>query len=181
METQGLGKRQKGFSLLEMLLTAFILGIGLLGLAALQVVGIRGMAGSRQRDAAVYLASNALDRLAAEGRLLQACRESGIAAPTTLIGGAVVGALNDLKFEYDKDKFYSRFSLEGRPVPDAEGVFRVQWGLVTPTAGASDLTLTQLDGHEVVVNVGWMEVVKNASGQSVTEERWITLSRFIRH
>lgn len=174
-------RAQEGFSLLEMLLTAFILGIGLLGLAALQVVGIRGMGSSRQRDAAVYLASNVLDRFAAEGRLLQGFRETGITAPTTLIGSATVGNLNDLKFEYEKDKFYSRFSLEGQPVPDAEGVFRVQWGLETPSAGNSDLALTQLDGHEVVVNVGWMEVIKNASGQSVTEERWITLSRFIRH
>lgn len=181
MANRNRARLQKGFSLLEMLLTAFILGIGLLGLAALQVVGIRGMGSSRQRDAAVILASNVLDRFAAEGRLLQGFRESGIATPTTLIGSVKVGDLNDLKFEYEPDKFYSRFSLEGEPVPDAEGVFRVQWGLVTPSSGNSDLALTLLDGHEVVVNVGWMEVIKNASGQSVAEERWITLSRFIRH
>lgn len=60
---------QAGFSMVEMLMTAFILAIGLLGLCMLQTMALRGSRGSRSLTTAVRVASAVLDQVAMEGRL----------------------------------------------------------------------------------------------------------------
>jgi Tfp pilus assembly protein PilV len=54
-----------GISLVEFLLVASILAVGLLGLGAMQVAALRGLAGTRTRLAAATLADNALEEMAA--------------------------------------------------------------------------------------------------------------------
>ncbi len=60
---------QSGFSMIEMLMTAFILAIGLLGLCMLQTMALRGGRGSRSLTTAVHVASSVLDQVEMEGRL----------------------------------------------------------------------------------------------------------------
>jgi type IV pilus assembly protein PilV len=55
--------RQYGFSLIEVMVTLAVLAIGLLGLAALQSVGIRFNHQSYQRTQAVFQAYDILDRM----------------------------------------------------------------------------------------------------------------------
>lgn len=55
----------RGFSLVEMLVTVLILSIGLLGLAGLQAMGLRNNMSAYQRTQASVLASDMLDRMRA--------------------------------------------------------------------------------------------------------------------
>ena len=67
--------RAKGFSLVEVLIALVVLGVGLLGLARLQLNMLGGTAESVLQDSAVRLAEEKLESLRfelAEGRLLQA-------------------------------------------------------------------------------------------------------------
>lgn len=61
-------KAQSGFSLVEMLMAAFILAIGLLGLAMLEILSLRANLGSSSLTTAVTLGNRILDAAAAEGR-----------------------------------------------------------------------------------------------------------------
>lgn len=55
--------RQKGFTLIEVLITVVILAIGLLGLAGLQLNGLRFTHSAYQRSQATILTNDILDRM----------------------------------------------------------------------------------------------------------------------
>lgn len=60
---------QAGFSMIEMLMTAFILAIGILGLSMLQVMSLRASRGSRSLTTAVQVGEKVMDQVEMEGRL----------------------------------------------------------------------------------------------------------------
>ena len=60
---------QSGFSLIEMLMTAFILAIGILGLSMLQVMSLKASRGSRSLTTAVGVGEKVMDQVEMEGRL----------------------------------------------------------------------------------------------------------------
>ena len=60
---------QAGFTMVELLMTAFILAVGLLGLSMLQVMALRAARGSRSMETAVQVAQGVLDQVEMEGRL----------------------------------------------------------------------------------------------------------------
>ena len=62
-------RTQRGFSMIEMLMAAFILAIGLLGLAMLQAMALRATRGGRNLGVAVKLAEHVMDAVELEGRL----------------------------------------------------------------------------------------------------------------
>ena len=63
------GRAQQGFSMVEMLLTAFILAIGIMGLTMLQVMALRGASGGRNLATAVQVGELVMDQIEMEGRL----------------------------------------------------------------------------------------------------------------
>jgi len=63
------GRGQEGFSMIEMLMTAFILAIGLLGLSMLQTMSLRASRGSTGLSTAVHVADTVMDQIELEGRL----------------------------------------------------------------------------------------------------------------
>jgi len=70
------GNKQRGFTLLEVLIALLVLSIGLLGLAALQTTGLRSNEMASMRTTATQLAYDISDRMRANpGR--------AAAAPTT--------------------------------------------------------------------------------------------------
>ncbi len=60
---------QAGFSMIEMLITAFILAIGILGLTMLQTMSLRASRGSKSLSTAILVAEQVMDRVEMEGRL----------------------------------------------------------------------------------------------------------------
>ena len=60
---------QAGFSMIEMLMTAFILAIGILGLSMLQVMSLKASRGSRSLTTAVGVGEKVMDQVEMEGRL----------------------------------------------------------------------------------------------------------------
>ena len=56
-------KRQLGFSMTEILITALILAVGLLGLAAMQANALRGSLDSGQRGKATWLTQELTERM----------------------------------------------------------------------------------------------------------------------
>jgi type IV pilus assembly protein PilV len=58
--------RHAGFSLIEVMVTLVVLGIGLLGLAALQITGMRVNDGALMRTRAVMAAADLADRIRAQ-------------------------------------------------------------------------------------------------------------------
>lgn len=76
-------RRQAGFSLLEVLVALLVLSIGLLGLAALQTMGLRFNTQSYQRTQAVLNAYDIIDRIRANPGGMTAGRydDVDIAAP----------------------------------------------------------------------------------------------------
>ena len=60
---------QEGFSMIEFLMTAFILAVGLLGLCMLQTMSLRASRGSSSLSTAAQVAQGVMDQVEMEGRL----------------------------------------------------------------------------------------------------------------
>jgi prepilin-type N-terminal cleavage/methylation domain-containing protein len=60
---------QAGFSMIEMLMTAFIMAIGILGLSMLQVMSLKASRGGRSLSTAVLVGEHVMDQVEMEGRL----------------------------------------------------------------------------------------------------------------
>ncbi|MCP5146238.1 MAG: type IV pilus modification protein PilV [Gammaproteobacteria bacterium] len=66
MNTNNRRNRQAGFTLIEVMVSVLVLGIGLLGLTALQAQGLRGGSSAQQRTQATLLAYDMIERLRAD-------------------------------------------------------------------------------------------------------------------
>lgn len=60
---------QAGFSMIEMLMTAFVLAIGILGLTLLQTMSLRASRGSRSLSTGLLVGQRVMDQIEMEGRL----------------------------------------------------------------------------------------------------------------
>jgi prepilin-type N-terminal cleavage/methylation domain-containing protein len=60
---------QRGFSMVEMLMTAFILAVGIMGLTMLQVMSIKAARGGKSLGTAVQVGEMVMDQIELEGRL----------------------------------------------------------------------------------------------------------------
>ena len=60
---------QRGFSMVEMLMTAFILAVGIMGLTLLQVMSLKGARGGKSLGTAVQVGEMIMDQIEMEGRL----------------------------------------------------------------------------------------------------------------
>jgi|SRR5690554_5528921 len=64
-------KTEKGFTLLEIMIAVFVLGVGLLGLAHLQITALKTNQSAEHKTQAIFLASDILDRIRANQRAIQ--------------------------------------------------------------------------------------------------------------
>lgn len=83
---------QKGFSLVELLMAAFVLGVGILGLTSLQVMSIRAASTSGRMQDAIRLAEQVLESASAEGTQSYLGHKFQAAAPSAMkyIGAGTV-------------------------------------------------------------------------------------------
>lgn len=60
---------QAGFSLIEMLMTAFLMGVGILGLSMLQLMSLKSSRGGRSLSMAVLVSEHVMEQVEMEARL----------------------------------------------------------------------------------------------------------------
>ena len=163
--------------MVEFFVVALILGVGLLGLAALTAISVRGFGGSRARDAAVTLADSVLDRLTLDGRMSSALRGNGQAIPASaLLANASDGTSNAYA---DPQTGFTNYDLQGLPT-NTTPVFVVTWVRLAPKSAMVSQSTSNFAASEVVVNVSWNEAVKNVNtGASTAQARSISVNRYI--
>ena len=168
----------RGFSMIELLLVAFILGVGLLGLTALMAMNVRASGGGRQRDAAAYLANDVMETLAADGRMSSILRVNGQAIPATY---QLANAVDNTPVTYQAPDttgtVQATFDMEGRPSA-TNPIFSVQWARLATKSSISAAT-TNLLTAEVIVNVSWNEAPATQGGPTV--QKWLSFNRMIRY
>ena len=69
---------QRGFSLLEVMITVFILAVGILGVSGMQLASLKGNQGAYHRSQANFLAADILDRMRANADGFEAGSYNGI-------------------------------------------------------------------------------------------------------
>ena len=164
----------RGFSMIELLVAAFVLGIGLLGLTALMAANLRMGTGGRQRDTAAYLGNEVVERLAADGRRSALLRSNGQTSFATsfLLANAVDDASNTYQAVDAGGTQRTTFDLDGRPSA-ANPMFTVTWvrrsRTATPVAASAAMV------SEVVVNVTWSET----TGGTAAAQKWLSFSRIV--
>jgi Tfp pilus assembly protein PilV len=144
--------------MIEMLVAAFILAVGTLGLAMLQTMALRSNAGTGSRNSAVLVASRVLDQAEAVGRNSVLCARSGNTPPT--LSPTYFGAAFTQYYQFDGT--YTATS----------GYYTVTvtpTDVVTPVAGVGGIKL-------LTVLVSWTEAL-DKSGTAIP--RTMTLSRRI--
>lgn len=102
--------RQAGFSMVELLMTAFILAVGILGLTMLQAMSMRGSAGSKNLNSAVMLGEGILESIQLEGRQRMLFLKYAGSAPTTTYFGT-----GDIPLQY--------YAFDGTKLTDATNSF----------------------------------------------------------
>ena len=131
--------RQAGFSMVEMLMAAFVLSIGILGLTMLQTMSLRATRGSQNLGIAVQLAEKLMDEVELEGRLTYLnTNPTGYTTPTAL------GTLAYIN-QAGVDQYYNIDSTTGQAVQTATAagaLFHVNLAqVVTAGTGLSDVTI----------------------------------------
>jgi prepilin-type N-terminal cleavage/methylation domain-containing protein len=140
---QGVHPTQAGFSMVEMLMAAFILSIGILGIAMLQTMSLKASRGSQSLTTALHIADRIMDEVELEGRLgwLNVTDTKRLAP----------GALPNLKYLRPGAILDQQFNVDGQNINDAGITDTTQFYTVTTTktdiqAGATgditDVTVT---------------------------------------
>ncbi|MGO4775952.1 type IV pilus modification protein PilV [Lysobacter sp. 2RAB21] len=105
-ESPAFGARQRGLSLIEVLMAVLVLGIGLLGLAMLQATNLRLSQSSNQRTIATNLSNDLLDDIRSN-RLL-AAKYDGTYNASSATANANCAKLNKLTPDDRKASFTCR-------------------------------------------------------------------------
>jgi prepilin-type N-terminal cleavage/methylation domain-containing protein len=167
---------QRGFTMVELLMAMAIFAIGMLGLAALQVVSISQGTGGRLRGTAAFLAHSVLDRATSEGQATAAERQANSnGLPNSTTGWTFIG---DASGGAKADGAALLFDINGRPIDAADkvtpAVFTATWFSRVGKVNAGTRTGLQ----EFVVNVTWQEA--NPRKGTALDTKAISVSRYVR-
>ena len=164
--------------MVEMLRTAFIMAVGILGLPALQVMALRATRGSRSLSTALLVAGQVLDQVELEGRLSWLNLTASNASSPTLEGLPGYAKLRYITLASGTPRV-DNFNLQGRPVVEDSGD-----PLESLTRFAASTTRTAataaVTGHlsEFTVQVTFQDEADSA-GAAV--QRTVRLTRVVSH
>ena len=163
---------QAGFSMVEMLMTAFILAIGILGLTLLQVMSMQSSRGGRSLTTAVQLADRVLDQIELEGRLSWLNITDSTSAPGVLANLNYIGKATIPVADYDIHGDFIGNGLDRNTTPNL-------YFTVTTTPGAQVGAATIGKLNDYTVRVDFVDAT-NAQTQAPIS-RSVTLTRRILH
>jgi prepilin-type N-terminal cleavage/methylation domain-containing protein len=163
---------QRGFSMVEMLLTAFILAIGIMGLTMLQVMSLKGARGGKSLGTAVQVGESVMDQIESEGRLTWLNVTSPTFNPTALANLQFVNqAASPAPMPYT---IKGKVPLAGAPDPvDSTTYFTVNWTKTDVSVGA----IGTMSNFAVVVN--FSDTTNPVTGLPIN--RQVVLTRSILH
>jgi len=176
----GTQRKDLGFSMVELLMAAFILAIGILGLSALQVVSLRQATQGRERSTASRVATSVLQRAQTEGQHYYFAKASAVTPTMTALFTATPGASIT-------ETVYGGFNVDGIQVTNADGTAVTNLATLVPDvnkrtpiyaatwlrrAYAGTAPTTTVQCQELLVNVVW-----NEDGQVKS----LTMSRVFRY
>jgi prepilin-type N-terminal cleavage/methylation domain-containing protein len=173
--------RQKGFSMLELLLAAFILAVGILGLAMLQAMSLRASRGSSDFGTAVRIAERVMEQVELEGRLtwLNITDENTISPSTAK-------DLPTFNFKYislnNGEKIMEEFNPKGDPVDpnNPDPVLAMSFFKVTTEKLVRDNDSIGRVGQMYDFNVH-VEFVENLNNNKKPITRTLNITRRIIH
>ncbi|MBL0312623.1 MAG: prepilin-type N-terminal cleavage/methylation domain-containing protein [Holophagaceae bacterium] len=163
---------QAGFSMIEMLMTAFILAVGILGLSMLQVMSLKASRGSRSLTTAVQVGEAVMDQIEMEGRLSWLnITDSQRTNPTAINGQkylTIASGADNAPGEV--------FDINGKLLPPADPN---TYYTVTTQRVANPIVGVTGQINDFVVRVDFMETVR--ADNSAPIHRSVTISRRILH
>lgn len=154
---------QSGFTLIEILVTVLILAVGSLGIASLQLAGLKYTSGSYARTQAVLLADDMANRIKSNRTLaldLQADGRIGAASPYSIaLGAAAPGATDCLLArcssedlaDYDLDSWLTEVS---RVLPAGQGEV---------TINDTQNPVTRVTERQFNIRVSWRQVANSTN------------------
>ena len=163
---------QAGFSMIEMLMTAFILAIGILGLSMLQVMSLKASRGSRSLTTAVQVGEMVMDRIEMEGRLSWLnVTDSAYTVPT---------ALTTLQYVNQAAPVVNTFNIKGQvPQPSSPDPADQNPYFTVTTTRINPVVVTTGQLHDFVVTVDFVDIVD--ANTSAAIHRTFTLTRRVLH
>ncbi len=159
--------------MVEMLMTAFIMAVGILGLTALQVMALKATRGSRSLGTAILVAEQVLDLAEREGRLSWLnLADTNAANPTALAG------LKYISLEAGAS-VVDVFNVKGVPVnAESSDVTEATAFFTATTTRLPPSTAVRGSLSELVVSVQFVDDA-DTRGKGVT--RVVRLGRVISH
>lgn len=141
---------QRGFTLIEVLVAALVLAIGLMGVAGLQAVSLRNNQSAFMRSQATALAYDLADRMRANVASAEAGAYDPTAAAATATCNTIAGCTPTDLAEHDLDEWAA---LIATYLPDGEGYVCVD---STPNDGTG-FGAPQCDGAgtEFAIKIWW--------------------------
>jgi len=137
-------RRQRGITLIEILVAVVLIAIGLLGLVGLQLRGIQVNQGSSMRSVAAIMAEDLADRMRSDYAALAAGSFIGTYTVSS-IGAAPVASLNDWLY-----------GLQALPAGTASASTPVPCGNVLPCVQIQQLaTVNNNPPHPVQIQIWW--------------------------
>jgi len=155
-------KLQSGFTLLEILITAVILSIGLLGLAGMQVFGLRNNHSAYMRSQATLLAYDMADRMRANP---VGFRDDSYNNPTATEHSGCVSTTGCSAAEMAEHDMFEWSNTLSNQLPSGSGVVCLD---STPDDGTSASPACSNTGNVYAIKIWWNDDRSNNLQRFVT-------------
>ncbi len=186
---------QLGFSLVELLVAAFVLGVGVLGLTLLQVSVVKINTSSASTTRGLAVANSLLETAASEGRRsmlwtveqrapVVANYTSAYIGPTGTLAGTVTRYLTP-----SGKIFTTLASAQGAGelvytttmTPSNTVATSASIQVLTASGAAQTVTTTLSRSSVFTVEVSWLDSVVSQSGATTNVKRYVRLARRVNH
>jgi len=168
--------RQRGFSLIEVLVAVLVFSIGLIGLAGLMVMATRSNHAAYLRTQVIFLASNMANRMSANPRGVWDLAYNGTfppTTPTTQVCSSASPCTADLLAVYDLQMWSSQLKTF---LPNPVATITCSNAGIGYTPTTAQLNLRPPYGGNCTMTIQWSEI--SAGSQTTQSTQGAPLSTF---